>query len=72
MQQVTPLARLGHEALQMFRRLVAKKKAGIYYVIEYRGERLPRPLRDQDPLYTWWVGEGFRHSEGWWIPYGDE
>ncbi len=48
------------ESLDLLGRHIAQNKTPgkRYYIVTQR---------DKIPLYRWHVGEGFKHSEGWWV-----
>lgn len=54
------------ETLEHFARAVAGKEPGrTYYVVEV--DEATWGQRRKDVLYSWHVGEGFAHEEGWWV-----
>jgi len=56
------------ETLERFARAVARKQPGrIYYVVAV--DEATWGSRRKDVLYTWHVGEGFAHEEGWWVEW---
>jgi len=63
--RITSLRPLTDETLASFARTVAKKAPGrSYHVVEFSERGAQR--KKGDPLYTWHVGEGFEHGDGWW------
>lgn len=64
--RVTGVYSLSQEALDALARSVARKCPGHYYVAEVSGKMQRRNAR-LGPLYTWHVGDGFEHADGWWV-----
>lgn len=53
-------------ALEDLAKVVARKEPGkTYYIQEFSATGMQR--KKGDPLYVWHVGDGFEHSEGWWV-----
>lgn len=57
---------MSSDQLDLFARTVATKKnaSKSYYVVEILGGKLPRK---GEVLYTWHVGDGMSHADGWWV-----
>ena len=64
--RIGPIRPLCELTLDLFAKLVKKKRPGLtYYIHEYSEGGMQR--RKHDPLYVWHVGEGFSHGDGWWV-----
>jgi hypothetical protein len=63
--KITGVRPLSDETLTSFAKSVARREPGrIYYVVECSERGYQR--KKGDPIYTWHVGDGFDHTEGWW------
>ncbi len=63
--KITGIKPLSDETLASFARTVARKEPGrLYYVVECSEHGAQR--KKGDPLYSWHVGDGFEHADGWW------
>lgn len=72
--RVTRPQPLSQATLDSFARQVGDKAPGrTYFVVDMSDTaRGWKRTRGHDPLYVWWVGEGFSHDQGWWIRYGED
>lgn len=52
--------------MSAFAKVVAGKAPGrSYYIAEV--DHATWGSRQKEIVYTWHVGEGFKHSDGWWV-----
>jgi hypothetical protein len=56
------------KALDTFAALVAAKEPGRHYYVAAVDEQT-WGTRRKELMYSWHVGEGFTHDQGWWVDY---
>lgn len=67
--RVTVPDHLSDRILDFFASSVARMDPARTYYIYRVAERTDKRLQGLDPLYVWYVGDGFDHSDGWWVKF---
>ena len=63
--RITTPTELNDSSLDKLARVVAHKTPGrVYYLVRIHNRKL---WEKGETLFTWHVGEGFAHHEGWWV-----
>jgi hypothetical protein len=67
--RITSPAELNDATLDKLAQVVARKAPGrVYQLVRILNRK---QWEKGDTLFTWHVGEGFEHSEGWWVRAGE-